>query len=195
MLWQGAPDWWSLAVRSFHWRKVAIYFAALMVWDVGSVLYRGQAIEEAASLLNLAGLAAVALGLIALFCYLVTRTTVYTVTSQRVVIRAGIALPKTINIPYVRIASAGVKLHTDGTGDLLITPVSEDRIAYFLLWPHAQALQLANARPMLRSVPEAAKVARILGDAMAAGGEGMAIQTSSRAAGRRPASGHAPAAA
>ena len=30
VVWQGAPDWRSLAVHAFHVRKVAIYFALML---------------------------------------------------------------------------------------------------------------------------------------------------------------------
>lgn len=201
MLWQGEPDWRALAVRMFHVRKIAIYFAALLVWDIASTVMDGESLlDQAPSLAQLLGLALVAIGLIVGFCYAVSRTTVYTVTTRRVVIRAGIAVPKTINIPFARIASAGVKLDAAAgeatTGNVLLTPMSDDKIAYLLLWPHTQAWQLAHARPMLRSVRNAAAVARILGDALAAQGEGMAMPSQpQRSASRATATGHAPAAA
>lgn len=195
MLWQGTPNWWALARDTFHVRKIAIYFAALLTWDVVSTLHDGQALEaQAVPMLQLAGLAAVALGLIGGFCYAVSRTTVYTITSRRLVIRTGIALPKTINIPFARIASAGVKLRQDATGDILLTPMATDKIAYLLLWPHCAGFRLSHARPMLRSVAEAAGVARLLGDAMAAEGEGRAIPPI-RVQPRNTARGHAGVAA
>lgn len=175
MLWQGEPNWRILAMRTFHVRKIAIYFGALLAWDVFSTLYDGQTLaDQGEALLQLAGLGAAALGIICLFCYAVSRTTVYTITSKRLVIRAGIALPKTINIPFARIASAGVKVNPDGSGNVMLTPLAQDKIAYLLLWPHAQAWNLSHAQPMLRDVSDAGVVAQILGDALAADGEGQA---------------------
>ena len=34
ILWQGAPQWRATALRTFHVRKVALYFAALFAWGV-----------------------------------------------------------------------------------------------------------------------------------------------------------------
>ena len=34
ILWQGRPDWAALAVHAFHVRKVALYFALMMVWQI-----------------------------------------------------------------------------------------------------------------------------------------------------------------
>ncbi len=181
LLWQGEPNWKVLALRTFHARKIAIYFGLLIVWDVLSTLYDGQSLsDQGMPLLQLTGLGAAAIGIICLFCYAVSRTTVYTITSKRLVIRAGIALPKTINIPFVRIASAGVRVNPDGSGNVLLTPLADDKIAYLLLWPHVQAWNLSHAQPMLRAVTDAAAVARVLGDALAAGGEGHAIAARSQ---------------
>lgn len=176
LLWQGEPNWKILALRTFHVRKVAIYFGVLLAWDVFSTLYDGQSLaDQGEALLELVALGAAAIGIICLFCYAVSRTTVYTITSRRLVIRAGIALPKTINIPFVRIASAGVTVNRDGTGNVLLTPLADDKIAYLLLWPHVQAWNLSHAQPLLRAVPNASGVGRILGDALAADGEGQAV--------------------
>jgi hypothetical protein len=196
ILWQGEPGWWGLALRSFHVRKIAIYFAVLFGWDIVSTLYDGQALaDQAESLIGLVVLGALAVGIICLFCFLVSRTTVYTITNRRVVIRAGIALPKTINLPFVRIASAGVKLNADGTGNVLLTPLADDKIAYLLLWPHVQAFNLSHAQPMLRAVSDAGAVARLLGEALAADGEGHAMQVAKPGASGMPSSHHAAAAA
>ena len=169
MLWQGAPEWRSLVRHTFHVRKLTAYFAVLLAWDaVSTLIESGSLADQAMPMLQLAGLAAIVIGMVTLFSVAVARTTVYTLTSRRLVIRAGIALPMTINIPYRRLASAGLKLNRDGSGDLLLTPIAGDKIAYLALWPHVQAWHLSNARPMLRAILQPASVARILGEAMAA---------------------------
>ncbi len=169
MLWQGEPDWRVMATRVFHVRKLAIYFSVLLAYDIASTLADGEALaDQAGSLLQLAGLGAFCVGILCLLAYGISRTTVYTITSKRVVIRAGIAVPKTINLPYARLASAGMRPYSDGIGDILLTPLPEDKIAYLLLWPHVQAWKFAHANPILRALPNAAAVAGILGQAMQA---------------------------
>ena len=32
LLWQGRPSWRQLALRAFHVREIAIYFALLLAW-------------------------------------------------------------------------------------------------------------------------------------------------------------------
>jgi hypothetical protein len=168
ILWQGAPNWRHMARYSFHIRKVAAYFGVLLLWDVISATYDGALAEVAGSILELIGLSCVVLAIIAIFCWAVERTTVYTVTSRRVVIRAGIALPKTVNIPYVRVDSVDLRLRGEGHGDILLTPLATDHLAYLVLWPHVQAFQFRHGRPLLRSVKDAPAVARIIGQAVGA---------------------------
>ena len=42
LLWQGKPQWRSLAIRALHARKVAIYFLILMVWSGSEALMLDQ---------------------------------------------------------------------------------------------------------------------------------------------------------
>lgn len=197
ILWQGEPSWRGMALRMFHVRKLAMYFAIIFAWNAISMLRAGDTVEDTlVGLGKVAGLAGFVIGTICLFCYLVSRTTVYTITSRRVVIRAGIALSKTINIPFVRVASADFRQRPDGGGDIILTPMAEDRIAYFVLWPHTQSWHLAQARPMLRAVSDVAGVAKVLGEALAADGQGGAVQTPSQRPGvARPMGGRAAVAA
>jgi hypothetical protein len=124
--------------------------------------------DIAISALRLSALGIAAVALLGLFAWLVARTTLYTVTSRRVVIRFGIALPMTIQIAFPMIDSAGLHLWSDGTGDIALALRPGQRIAYLVLWPHARPWRLAKAEPTLRSVPHAAELAQILGGALAA---------------------------
>jgi len=166
LLWQGSPDWLALARRAFHLRKLAIYFAVMVLLRAGFVY--GDTGSLAAALRATPGplaLAALALGLVALLAWLSARSTVYTVTNKRVVMRIGIVLTLSFNIPLRRIATAGLHLDAGGTGDLPLALLPPDHIAYLHLWPHARPWRLARPEPMLRSVPEAARVAQILSQA------------------------------
>ena len=42
LLWQGSPDWRSLAVRAYHVRKIAIYFLLLVLWRIGIGISSGH---------------------------------------------------------------------------------------------------------------------------------------------------------
>lgn len=163
LLWQGSPDWRMLARRAFHMRKLALYFAALVLLRAGFV-YRDSAslVEALRATPGPLALAAVALGLVGLMAWLSARSTVYTLTDKRVVMRIGIVLTLTFNIPYRRIATAGLHLDAGGSGDLPLSLLPPDHIAYLHLWPHARPWRVARPEPMLRSVPYAAAVAKLL---------------------------------
>jgi hypothetical protein len=167
LLWQGAPDWRSLAVRVFHIRKLAFYFSALVVWTVGSALANGA--EDGLLIAFWPVPAALAaMGTMVVLAWLTARSTIYSITTQRLVIRFGVALPMTINLPFKVIGSAALKDHGGGTGDISIETLGSDNIAYLVLWPHVRPWQIAKVQPTLRCVPEAGRIARLLSNALAA---------------------------
>lgn len=168
LLWQGAPRWQALARDAFHVRALAVYFGVLLAWVVVSALYDGQPVAGALmAVAVLAPLAVAALALVVLFAWLVERTTVYSITNRRVVMRFGIALPITVNVPYAIVESVGLTARADGTGDLPLNLNTPDRIAYLHLWPHARPWRIAKPAPMLRAVPDAAAVGNLLSQALA----------------------------
>jgi hypothetical protein len=166
VLWQGGPDWQMLARRAFHVRKLAIYFAAILALRAGFVINDGGSLAQALKALAwLAPLAAIAVGGIAVMAWLSARGTLYTVTNKRVVMRIGIVLTVTFNLPYKRIEGAALHLNANGTGDLPLTLQQGERIAWLHLWPHVRPWRLARPEPMLRCVPEAQRVAQLLSTA------------------------------
>lgn len=169
ILWQGSPDWRGLAWRAFHLREVSFYFAALVAAQPAMALMQGTAIGATLlpmSFIALAG--SVALGMLGGLAWLSARGTVYTITSRRLVMRFGIALPMTINLPFAAVAEAGLRLRRGGRGDLSIGLVPGGRVSYLVLWPHARPWRLGRPEPMLRELPEAERVAAILARALAA---------------------------
>ena len=172
ILWQGAPDWRVLARRAFRIRALAAYLGVLWLWLATTTLSGGQLSWHAAARVggNLA-LALVALGLVALFCRLTQRSTKYTITDRRVVIRFGIALPLTVNVPFAMVNSAGVRADHAGRGDIGLALLPARRLSYFVLWPHARPWKLARVEPMLRGLADAVQVAQILSRALAASAE------------------------
>ena len=141
LLWQGAPEWRVMAREAMHTRLLAGYFSVLLAWRAANVLSNaGSALDAAVAVLWLLPLAAAALGLLRLLAWLVCRTTVYTVTDRRVVMRIGVVLSITFNLPYTQIDSASLRLNGDGSGDIALVLAASDRIAYVHLWPHAPPL-------------------------------------------------------
>lgn len=159
ILWQGSPDWKLLARDAFHLQRIAVYFALMLAlqaalsWDTGADL--------AANLSPLglsATLAAVALALLALTARLSAQTTMYTLTNKRIVMRIGIVLTVSFNLPLRWIAAAQVRANDDGSGDIALDLKGSDRIAYLHLWPHARAWHLKKPQPALRCVKDVAQL-------------------------------------
>lgn len=199
ILWQGQPRWQSLAVHAFHARKVAIYFALLATWSVASGVADGSpalAIARAAG--GELALGAAGVGLLVYLAHLCARTTVYTITSRRIVMRIGMALPTSINLPFAVIETAALRRHRDGTGDLPVLLGGERGISYLLLWPHARPWHVGRPQPMLRGLANPESVAELLARALlAAAGPGGGVTspvTTPEASSVGPASGAAPAA-
>lgn len=163
IIWQGSPDVSSFARNAFHIRAIAGYFALLLVlrgvFAIADGATYGQSLISVAPL---AALALVGLGLVWLLAYLASRAAVYTLTDRRIVMRIGIVLSITFNLPLKTLTAAGLKINSDGTGDIPLSLQSEFNIAYLHLWPHARPWQIRNTQPMLRSIANVERVAALL---------------------------------
>jgi hypothetical protein len=168
LLWQGSPDWRAMAREAMHTRLLSIYFAVLLgLRGVTTLSSGGSWLDALQSMLWLLPLAVVAIALLSVMAWLIARTSVYTITDKRVVMRIGVVLNITFNLPFAKIESAGLRLNADGSGDLTLALADSDRIAYLHLWPHARPWQVKRTQPMLRAVPNARQVAASLSAALA----------------------------
>ncbi|XUM24575.1 photosynthetic complex putative assembly protein PuhB [Bradyrhizobium oligotrophicum S58] len=173
LLWQGQPKVKALLLRVFHLRLVLAYFAALFgARVVAGVIDHQPLAASLASASSLVTPVAVATLLLTGLAVLYSRTTRYTITSRRVLLQFGAVLPMTLNVPFKQIARADVKLFSDGSGDLPLGVINEQRLSYLLLWPHARPWRLNEVEPMLRGVPDARNVAEILAKALVAASDG-----------------------
>lgn len=167
LLWQGAPSWRALARRSLHVRKVAAYFVLLAVWHVVEVMNTGtglvEAVRGAAWLIVLGGLGVAVLSGLA---WALARSTMYTITSKRVVMRFGVALPMSVNLPLKLVEAADLRRHDDGTADLPLTLLPGSRMGYLLTWPHVQPWHYFRVRPMLRGLVDGETAAKALMSAL-----------------------------
>ena len=82
--------------------------------------------------------------------------------------RVGVALPVVVNLPFDLVAAAALRLNHDGTGDIPLTLTGAQRLAYAVLWPHVRPGRVRQPEPMLRAVPDAARVADLLSEALGA---------------------------
>ncbi len=168
ILWQGSPRWLTLVQHLCHLRFVTAYFGLLIAWAVIAANADGRPVSEAINAAAwLSALLGIAVGLLSLFALLCGRTTIYTITTRRVVLRYGIAFTKAVNVPLRVVEGAGLRLYSDGSGDIPLELAGPDKIAYLILWPHARPWHFKRPQPMLRGVPEAQRVAEVLRGAMA----------------------------
>lgn len=156
LVWQGAPEWRSLALNAYHVRSLTLYFSLMVLARGGYLLLEGATLLDALTgMVGPAIFAAIALAILTGIAILSARSTVYTVTSKRVVIRQGIALESTINVPFAAIESAAIKLRRDGSGDLALTMQKPHRVSYIWLWPHVRPWHLLQPQPSLRCLSDA----------------------------------------
>ena len=168
LLWQGKPEWKTLAFTAFRLREVSVYFAAIAVWRVCSALFFGETLQVALiSAAWVVPMVVLALTLLTVLAWLTARTTIYSVTDKRVVMRIGVALPLTLNLPFGAIESAALGRHANGCGDIPLT-LSKGGFGYLVLWPHARPWQFKRPQPMLRSLPDAERVAMLIGEGLRA---------------------------
>jgi hypothetical protein len=163
LLWQGAPDWKSLARYAFRVRIIGCYFAALVTWRVGASLLGGHSVSESiGTCVNGTFMGVVSVAMFCVFAMIIARTTTYTITSKRVVITYGAALPKSVNLPFSRLEAADMRVDGRHTGDIVLRLPEKVRLSYLLLWPHVHAGKNGRAEPVLRCIAAPAQVAEIL---------------------------------
>ncbi len=169
LLWQGAPRWTALARRAFHVRKVAIYFALLAVLRIAVDWSDGLSMASLFQGISwILVLAVASIGALALLAWAMGRTTIYTITNQRVVMRIGVALPMMMNLPFKQVLTADLKIYEDGTGDIPLLLAQSVKPSYTIFWPHTRPWHFSPPQPMLRAIPDAAAVAATLAGALKA---------------------------
>lgn len=165
IVWQGSPSASSFARNILHKRKIMVYFAIVAAWKFGTGLYDGdtlrQSIMTAGTLLMAAG---IVFGIIWWYARAVKRSTIYTITNKRVVMRFGVALPVTFNYPFAQITSADVKESNEDHGSITLGLKEHTKISWAILWPHARPWKLARPEPAIREVADVANVAKLLSE-------------------------------
>ena len=166
IVWQGSPDVAALAYSAFHFKKLALYFAALILVCAWPALEAGAGLMAVLSAIQwITPLAVIALATVWMLAHFTARTTVYTITNKRVVMRLGIVLTVTFNLPMTQLASADVRVLQNGFGDITLALKGADRIGWVHLWPSVRPWRIAKPEPTLRAVADVQNVAQKLRDA------------------------------
>jgi hypothetical protein len=166
VLWQGRPSVRQIALRVFHVRLIVVYFAGLAIWRLTAV--NGGATEWLGALGLAALLAGAALALLALLAVLTARASAYAITNRRVILRIGVALPITLQLPFRALEGAALRPYGDGSGDIVLQLAGGSPLGYAVLWPHVRPWHVRDPQPMLRAVPDCRTVAKLLADAVGA---------------------------
>ncbi|MCB6176800.1 PH domain-containing protein [Rhodobacter sp. Har01] len=165
ILWQGHPATYALLRDAYKLHWIAFYFVIVVLWR-GTVAWGdGGAMKALAIGIPYAVLGVCSLGLLWLVAFAQARTAVYTLTTARVVMRIGAALPVTFNFPFAQVTAAHLAQRRDGTGTIALELTSQRRMGYLTLWPHVRPGYLRSPQPAMRCIPEAAAVARMLAEA------------------------------
>ncbi len=167
ILWQGTPDWRVVLRRVFRSRFVVgwfTFFGVMLFLNKYGAAPMGEAVASGFAVLPALLLA---LAVLTLLAWATAVTTAYTITNKRVVLRFGIALSMTINVPFALIGSASLRQHPNGSGDIPLNVIGDETFSYVMLWPHVRPGEFKRPQPMLRGLADAGAVAGILASAMA----------------------------
>ena len=131
ILWQGQPNWWRLTVESLNIYWVLGYFAFLFAWrfiSVSDIMPLEQAFKVSFPFLVLASIVA---ALLIIVGYIQAKTTVYTITNKRIVMRIGAALTVTLNLPFQKLKMLHLLQDQRVLAVLLLT---RPKMLNFLFW-------------------------------------------------------------
>ncbi len=197
VLWSGAPQAWRFGHQIFHTRLIAAFFMVIAVSSIFSGLNHGVgAARIAVTFVTLLALGGMVIGFAMVMGWLVAINTIYTITHQRLVIRHGVTLPMSINVPFTKVATAAAKIRADGSGDVSLALLDGNRLSLFAIWPHNRPWSWQGAAPAIRCVSDAEEVSRVLTNAMVAHarahGEAHARPKVVRTRGREFGTGEAP---
>ena len=163
LLWQGAPEARLLAARVFHLRALAIYFALLVGGHSALSLRDGAAPGELMTGgIGMLALAVFALGMLGGLALAYAKTSVFSITDRRLVLRFGVALPMVVNIPLRHIQAADMRRYADGSGDIVFSVTPHKTVSYITLWPNVRPWKFLRPQPALRCLADVQGAARTL---------------------------------
>ena len=180
VLWHGRPEWVSFARRAYRVDVVGAYFLAMTILNYALTGFEAGVLAGLVAALKTLGAGVAAVMLLFFLAWLSARTTLYVLTTRRLTMKIGVALPIFLNIPYSQIESAALRVHSDETGDIPLALINDQRISYLHLWPHARPFHIVRPQPALRSIRNARAVADTLSAALLAAHPGARAEAATR---------------
>lgn len=156
IVWQGSPAAQRIAQQVFKLRWIVGYFAVLTAWLFVSGVYLGRTVESiimSMLIMMLAG--ALVGGFLWFMARSVSRSTIYTITNRRIVMRYGIILPTAFNLPYSEFEAVDARVRPDGSGDIALRFKDDVRLAWLIFWPHVRGFRMARTEPQLTGLDDA----------------------------------------
>ena len=166
VLWQGRPSAMALAFNAFRLRWVIGYFVVLTVFRLANLSSTSGTADQMTSVVTSSlGFGIVSVLLILGLSYAMSRAAVFTITSERVVMRFGAAIRKYVNVPYSKMTGAQLKRKGLRVGDISMQLEGKEP-AYLHLWPFVRPFKYSKPQPMMRGIKEPEEVAQILARAV-----------------------------
>jgi Bacterial PH domain len=163
IVWQGSPQARGVMRRVLKSRWIAAYFVIAAVWSAAVGINDGVAMGGILLQLGYIGLlAAVVFGLMAAFAKAVERTSVYTITNRRVVMRVGVALSASFNLPYAQISGADFRARADGSGDIALVLKPGHGLSSAVFWPHQKGRVWSPLSPEMICLKDVSTIAAML---------------------------------
>jgi hypothetical protein len=163
IVWQGRPNSRGVARQVLKSRWIAAYFCIAAAWSVAVGINDGVAPGGILIQLGwIAVLAASVFALIALYARAVARTSMYTITNRRVVMRVGVALSASFNLPFAQVTGADFRERKGGEGDLSMQLKPGHTLTSAVFWPHQRGRVWSKLQPEMICLKDVRDVAAIL---------------------------------
>ena len=163
LIWQGHPERRALATRAMYLKYIAFYLVVLIAARTGYLIMDGEPVATWSGMLVWQVLAsALVMLLIVGLATVYSRTTRYSLTNERLIIKTGAAITIHINLPLQQITAADLREYSDGTGDITLQVSRAEKLYWLLLWPNVRSWWIRPLRPVLRGLRDAQAVAHLL---------------------------------
>jgi hypothetical protein len=163
LVWQGQPERRALATRAMYLKYIAFYLVALIAARTGYLILDGESVATWSGMLVWQVLAsAFVMLLIVGLAAVYSRTTRYSLTNERLIIKTGAAITIHINLPLQQIIGADLREYSDDTGDITLQVSQADKLYWLLMWPNVRSWWVRPLRPVLRGLKDAPTVAHLL---------------------------------
>lgn len=163
IVWQGQPVFKIVMTRLLRARWIAIYFAIAALWSVAVGINNSEGAWQLLGRLSFISVAAIIVfGLMALYARAVAKTSLYTLTNKRIVMRVGIALSASFNLPFKQISGADFRVGKDGSGDVALALKSGHNLSGAVFFPHQRGGLWRKLSPQMICLFDAKSVAEKL---------------------------------